>query len=167
MKILSFGHSELSVIPPDTPYLILESQNYGSPDDRKYHVLVNDANGNKLIRDCFIREIEDKGRTSGFWQNVGGSGVYAVHAVALQGFSPKLTDIISRRAEATLSFTGKTWKEIVTSMPFADPVREQLGFNEDAAPAKKTTKRTSKKRATKATKVVNKEVRGHSDPSIN
>lgn len=154
MKILQLGSADLQHLT-GLRNIIVESQPYGQPTDFIYHVVLNDANADELIQNHGIREIEDKGRTVGFYQNLGGGGIYATHAISslsCPDIPDRIRDILARQKEATLSFEGKTWKEIIGNMPFMENVLNELGYFEGKVVTKatpRTSKRSSKKKPKK------------------
>lgn len=97
--------------------LIVESQVYGQDDDLIFHIACSNEIADELKHTFFLREIPDTGRTPGFWQNLGGSGVYKPKSVVPTFFSPRIATILRNKAEAQLSYTGATWRDIIASFP--------------------------------------------------
>jgi hypothetical protein len=98
-------------------YLLVESQNYGKQNELLYHIIVSLKDEEAFKKLSIGRPIEDSGRTVGFWQNLGGSGVYGTKTVIVQGFSANLTQLLAGQPEATISFSGESWEEILRSIP--------------------------------------------------
>jgi hypothetical protein len=116
MKLLQLNFTEIPLLT-DKPNIIVESQEYGQLSDFRFNVVVPDAVADELTANTPIRIIEDKGRTIGFWQRLGGKGVYEPKLAPLQAFSKNVLPIIVKCTPAQLSFTGKTWNDIILSMP--------------------------------------------------
>lgn len=116
MKLLQLNFTEIPLLT-DKPNIIVESQEYGQLSDFRFNVVVPDAVADELAANTSIRVIEDKGRTIGFWQRLGGKGVYEPKLAPLQAFSKNVLPILIKCTPAQLSFTGKTWNDILLSMP--------------------------------------------------
>lgn len=143
MKLLQFTNPQLVYlqdVEKPLKYLIVESQEYGNVDDFRYHIFVPNELGQHLIENKSVREIKDTGRTVGFWQRLGGRGVYLSKQAPLAGFRPALAELLSRRPDATLSFKGKTWRTIIKSIPAGYIDLEGLGFYEKSTSPRKGKK---------------------------
>lgn len=104
--------------------IVVESQNYGNPEDLLYHLAVSDESA-ELMKELELgREIEDKGRTVGFWQNLGGEGIHKPALAALSGFPEKLASILGQQPESKISIPGATWAEIIENAPFTREVKD-------------------------------------------
>jgi len=125
MKLYQLNKKEMLALQDwNIAHLVVESQNYGAESELLYHIIVSLKDEEAFNKLSIGRLIEDKGRTSGFWQNLGGSGIYATKTVAIQSFSPNLTKLLAKQPEAKVNFSGESWEEILRSMPLHDAVKE-------------------------------------------
>lgn len=127
MKLLQTTQNGLKALD-GMRYLIVESQEYGQPSDFRYNVAVSEPTSKKLLLLDDFRLIKDTGRTVGFWQRLGGKGIYKVDLVKLQKFSPNVERILLNCKEATINFSGKTWNAIIKSMPFMPDALAGIGI---------------------------------------
>lgn len=139
MKLLQIDNSALRGLE-SRRFLIVESQEYGQPTDFLFHVVVNNKNAKELLKLNGVREIKDTGRTVGFWQRLGGKGVYHPELVTVNGFRDGLCKVLGKCKEAKIGFEGKTWKAIIKSMPFMPEALEAIGIDERKSVDKKSTK---------------------------
>jgi hypothetical protein len=125
MKLYQVNKTEIETLKASKiVILVVESQNYGMDDEFLYHIVVSLQDMEAFNELGIGRPIEDKGRTSGFWQNLGGSGIYSTKTVIMQGFSANLTKLLANQPEAKVNFSGESWEEILRSMPLGDAVKE-------------------------------------------
>jgi hypothetical protein len=95
----------------DRDYQLLESQPYGTEDERFYILAVTKAFHDKTP-DADV--IADKGRTSGLCQNLGASGVLHPEVAAII-MTPNAARIVERMPNGRIFIEGETWAEILTN----------------------------------------------------
>lgn len=91
--------------------LLLELQPYGIKEEQLFHFAFPEN-----LSLSFGRQITDRGRTTGFWQSLGGSGVYKPKMASLT-FSNNLYKIISSAKEADIDVSGDTWVKVIEQLP--------------------------------------------------
>lgn len=140
MIITQFTHFELEQFKDLRDMcLVVESQVYGQISDFLYHVASSKDLVDEFGKRGIGRAIKDTGRTPGFWQNLAGSGIYKVSLVNLQNYPKNVSKILLECDEAKLTYTGKTWKEIINLCPFNNEFKIQLGINDKPASKKRKT----------------------------
>lgn len=95
----------------------LETQPYGQKKDKRYHFVVTKTLQDILIEKSIGRKITDSGRTPGYWQNLGGSGVYRAEGAFLTTNATVAKIVKGMKSE--LHFQGKTWQTIINQIPLA------------------------------------------------
>jgi len=130
MKILQLRHSEIPCLS-EMRYLVVESQIFGQEEDFRYHVAMSNKSADALIKEYFVREIKDTGRTVGFWQNAGGKGIFrpdAVSSVTMFELPDRVIERLKKLPPATISFGGTTWKEIIEKLPLTPSAKKGIGI---------------------------------------
>jgi hypothetical protein len=154
MRIFEFTKPELSQNDFRGKVLLLESQNFGQDYELKFRVAVSDVFGDFLTGESIGREVEDTGRTAGFYQNFGGQGIYKPDEIDELQFSDRLGKQLKMSPQGKVSFEGATWNDILNKMPLTDSGKAMLNLSKPVSkkPSKKSspkTKRTKKSVTTK------------------
>lgn len=130
----------------DRDFILVESQVYGQPEDMLYNIVCSNRLGEYLRTTDVGRKIEDTGRTVGFWQNLGATGVLGTQSASTLNFSESLVNIIRRCPEAEINFDAPTWAEILEKMPLSDAIKSMIDFT---TPEVSTTRRKKSKKSNK------------------
>lgn len=122
MKIRQFSKAEISKLSDteNDAILIVESQPYGQDDDIAFNAVLPDELDENFSNRKIGRSIKDAGRTTGFFQQLGGSGVFNPTKASYH-FPKQVGDILSRMNPARISIEGETWAEILPKVPFLKP----------------------------------------------
>lgn len=134
MQILQLQQKHLTALR-DFRFLIVESQEFGQPSDFRYHTVVNNNTAVTLMTSPLtymhdVRIVKDEGRTIGYWQRVGGKGVFRPDLAKVVGFPTNIQNILGKCQQSIIRVEGKTWKAILKSIITNDEVLIALGVNE-------------------------------------
>lgn len=145
MNLVELTKQELDAVQDlKDSFLIVESQVYGQLSDFRYHLICNKQIADEFQKRNIGRAIKDTGRTCGFWQNLGGNGIYRVDLIHLEGYPENLIKILSKCSETKLTYVGKTWKDILNLCPFNIEFKTALGVFEKPVSRKRKTAKQSK-----------------------
>lgn len=132
MKVLQVNPTELKILGKEYPneYLVVESQVYGQDSDLFMHIVCRDEIAKIFTEKFFLREVADKGRTPGLWQNLGGAGLFRVDAIPPGAFRPELVAVLQKNGTERPLFDGETWNEILRNVPISIDKKVKLGVYE-------------------------------------
>lgn len=142
MKIFELTKEELKKNDLRNKVFLLESQVYGQDEDLRYRVAVSDSFAEIKIG----REVKDEGRTVGFWQNLGGTGLYKPDSANPLYFTERLARYIKSRPSGVITVIGETWAAILLQMPLSENARSLLAIT--VPDKKKSPKKRTKKSVT-------------------
>lgn len=114
MIIRRFTLKEFEIVKESTSgFLLLESQPYGTPDEQLFVCALTEDTEEQFNHLGII--LNDTGRTGGFFQNKGASGVLHPQ-LAPFAITPNAAKIVKGMPNATIHFEGETWAEILTNI---------------------------------------------------
>ena len=154
MRLYQLNHKEFLELKnsPHKNFLLVESQVFGQQSEFLYHIACSNELAIWLTTQELGRKIQDKGRTIGFWQNLGGKGIYKkTQSGAAMIFAPKLVAVLQKCKEAEVRFEAPTWEEIIETMPLSDLIKSLLdvGTEKESTEEVSTTRRKKVKKSDK------------------